>query len=81
MSEMRFEKQDNWDEIVPSYAQMELDWQKLRPPKGKLVLRGRIAEQTAWIRMNDFPDEPLYTLIIGDVEIINFNEWPVKWRK
>jgi glycosyltransferase involved in cell wall biosynthesis len=31
------------------------------------------------IRLNDFPDENLYTLVVGDVEVANFDDWPRHW--
>jgi hypothetical protein len=31
------------------------------------------------IRLNDFPDEPLFTLLIGGAEVLHFNEWPKEW--
>ena len=31
------------------------------------------------IRLNDFPDEVLYTLMAGDLEIANFNAWPIEF--
>ncbi len=34
-----------------------------------------------YIRMNNFPKEPVYTLIIEDEEIIHFDEWPDFWQK
>jgi hypothetical protein len=33
------------------------------------------------VRMNDFPDEPLYTLLIENEEIIHFDDWPSFWGK
>jgi len=78
---MTFEKQDNWEDVTPPYGQMELAWQKLSPPKGKLVFQTRVGVADACIRMNDFPDEPLYTLIVSGAEVIHFNDWPPKWRK
>jgi hypothetical protein len=39
-----------------------------------------IFDQHLWIiRLNDFPDEPLYTLIIDDNEIRSFDDWPSCW--
>lgn len=40
------------------------------------------ADGQAWrIRLNDFPDEIMYTLIIGEAEIGSFNDWPETWKR
>jgi len=31
------------------------------------------------IRLNDFPDEPAYTLLVEKKEIIHFDDWPDFW--
>ncbi len=31
------------------------------------------------VRLNDFPEEPLYSLICNEREIIHFNDWPEFW--
>jgi hypothetical protein len=31
------------------------------------------------IRLNDFPDEPLYTLLIDGDEVMHFDGWPKMW--
>lgn len=34
------------------------------------------------IRLNDFPAERMYTLLVGkDEKIIDFDEWPPAWRR
>jgi hypothetical protein len=33
------------------------------------------------LRMNDFPAEPLYTLLINGRPMIHFNNWPSFWKK
>jgi hypothetical protein len=33
------------------------------------------------IRINDFPDEVLYTLLVDGVEIGDFNDWPRRWTR
>ncbi len=33
------------------------------------------------IRLNDFPDEHLYTLIVADVEVADFSDWPEQWMR
>jgi hypothetical protein len=41
-----------------------------------------IVGNSHWIiRLNDFPDEPLYSLLINGDEIIHFDEWPANWNR
>jgi len=40
-----------------------------------------VGKQTWILRINDFPDEQLYTLIIDDNEIANFDDWPLNWQR
>lgn len=39
-------------------------------------------EGTTWrIRINDFPDELMYTLIIGNESAGDFHDWPENWQR
>ena len=33
------------------------------------------------IRINDFPAEPLYSLIADDVVLCDFDQWPPNWQR
>lgn len=33
------------------------------------------------VRINDFPDEPLFTLLIAGVEVMHFDDWPEFWHR
>ena len=33
------------------------------------------------VRMNDFPDEPLFTLLIAGSEAMHFDDWPTFWNR
>jgi len=33
------------------------------------------------IRLNDFPDEHLYTLIVNGNEVISFDDWSAEWTR
>jgi hypothetical protein len=33
------------------------------------------------VRVNDFPREPLYTLIVDGAPTLHLEEWPSAWRR
>ena len=39
-------------------------------------------EGTVWrIRLNDFPDQPCFTLLKEDEAVIHFDDWPAFWTR
>ncbi|MDO3528729.1 hypothetical protein [Ralstonia pseudosolanacearum] len=77
---MKFDKYDNW-EGVPRFDGVAVVWRRASPNREGVVYKAQ-AEGNHWaLRMNDFPDEPLYTLVINGVEVIHFNDWPPAWVK
>lgn len=77
---MSFELQDNWED-VPEYLAGDVVWTKLPDIRDGLIFAAHREGEDWSIRINDFPDEPLYTLIVDGREIIHFNDWPAEWRK
>jgi hypothetical protein len=77
---MNFDVQDNWAD-VPNYKKQGINWVKIAPNSENILYQARVDSNKWMIRLNDFPDEPLYTLIVGGAEIIHFNEWPAGWNK
>jgi hypothetical protein len=65
--------------ITKSFLQRKLRWKKtgdvefiyttIDPCDGALV-----------IRLNDFPAEPLYTLLCDAAPIESFDNWPPSWQ-
>lgn len=39
------------------------------------------ARESLKIRLNDFPDEQMYTLLVGRREVGSFDEWPSNWKR
>jgi hypothetical protein len=71
-----FSLANNWESF--SEYQRPVDWQT-GPGREGICFVGR-SEHSDWkIRINDFPDEPAYTLIIGTAEMLHFDVWPTFW--
>lgn len=46
---------------------------------GEFPYRAEVGGHTFTIRVNDFPAEPLYTLLVGDHEVEDLEDWPSPW--
>lgn len=33
------------------------------------------------LRLNDFPDEPLFSLFADDIHLADFDDWPPTWQR
>ncbi|MCG3577634.1 hypothetical protein [Ralstonia solanacearum] len=75
---MKFDKYDNWED-VPGLDGIAVVWEKTSENREGVIYKAQAGGNRWVLRMNDFPDEPLYTLIIDGVEIIHFNDWPSAW--
>ena len=52
-------------------------WLKANDPTA--LWRARVRGETWTIRVNDFPEEQLYTLFVNDDDLGSFDEWPRQW--
>ena len=77
---MGFENSNNWDGAVV-YRVPGLKWRKALFRGGGVIYKSNVRGQTWKIRLNDFPDEPMYSLLVEGREIIHFDEWPSEWIK
>jgi hypothetical protein len=74
---VKFSTVDNW-EYFRDYKVPGLKWRKRWFGGGYIT---RVNGRRWHIRVNNFPDEPAYTLIVYGREILHFNEWPAEWTK
>lgn len=64
---------------VKDYSDMNVVWRKNADPEYPFV--AIIEGEQCLIRLNDFPEEHLYTLLANGVAVADFDDWPVTWIK
>ena len=64
---------------VQNYLEMRIDWS--RSPDPGYPYEAEYEGEKLAVRLNDFPDENLYTLIVNDEEVDDFDDWPELWAK
>lgn len=64
---------------VSDYLAEKIAWEKTRDPKHPFV--AEYEGEKCVIRLNDFPDEHLYTLIVNGVEVADFDDWSARWSR
>jgi hypothetical protein len=57
----------------------DVRWLKTNDPTE--LWSAQAGAETWTIRVNDFPEEHLYTLLVNDREIGSFDEWPRQWLR
>ena len=63
--------------IAARWRASPLVWE--RTGDGEYPYRTRASECTLTLRVNDFPAEPLYTLLVDGQEIEDLEDWPPAW--
>ncbi len=61
----------------PSWPDVAIIWE--RTSEGEFHYRARIEGTTLTIRVNDFPAEPLYTLLADGKVVEDLEDWPLTW--
>jgi len=64
---------------VTDYLAEKIVWRKTPDLKHPYV--AEVEGEKCIIRLNDFPDEHLYTLIVNEVEVADFDDWSAQWRR
>lgn len=54
-------------------------WLRTNDPTA--LWRSKVGAETWAVRVNDFPEEHLYTLFVNDEDLGNFDEWPGQWSR
>jgi RNA polymerase sigma-70 factor, ECF subfamily len=59
------------------YLKQRIIWEETTDPE--YPYSARINQDNYLIRLNDFPAESLYTLIVNNEEVEDLEDWPVRW--
>jgi len=64
---------------VRNYLEEKIVWKQSINPLYPYV--ADFQGERCLIRINDFPDDNLYTLIVNDREVASFDDWPKPWSR
>jgi hypothetical protein len=56
-----------------------IKWFKTKDPTA--FWRAQVGPEKWTVRVNDFPEEHLYTLFANGAELGSFNKWPRQWSR
>ena len=62
-----------------NYLAKNIAWKRTADPQYPFA--AEFEGEKCIIRLNDFPDEHLYTLIVNGKEILSFDDWSAKWSR
>ncbi len=62
-----------------SYFNIDIKWESTK--NGEFPYQAMVDNHNWIIRVNDFPEEEIYTLIIDGEEVKNFDHWPSTWQR
>ncbi len=62
-----------------NYFNENVIWQK--NGEAKYPYKASLNGQTLKLRINNFPEENLYTLLENEKEITDFDDFPINWKK
>jgi hypothetical protein len=77
MNNVSFEIANNWQDFPE--LKKGVSWLTAESNELCHVFRAKVLSDSWFVRINDFPDEPMYTLLIGEKETIHFDDWPSFW--
>jgi hypothetical protein len=60
-------------------TQIPIQWE--RSGNGEFPYGLTVGDERWEVRVNDFPAEPLYTLLADGRELIDLDDWPEVWRR
>ena len=64
---------------IKNYLAEKIDWQRTENPDYPFT--AEFKGEKCVIRLNDFPEEHLYTLVVNGKEVADFDDWSAAWSR
>ena len=64
---------------VQNYLEETIVWERSTDPQYPYFVE--LDGERCVVRLNDFPDDHLYTLLVDDAEVTSFDDWPESWER
>lgn len=64
---------------VPNYVEERLVWRRSSDPH--YPYDAEFDGERCVLRLNDFPEDHLYTLLVDRVEVMSFDDWLEQWKR
>ena len=64
---------------IEDYLSEDIKWK--RTANARFPYAANYKGENLTIRVNNFPDEALYTLIAGDGRELDFEDWSAHWKR
>lgn len=64
---------------VQNYLEENVSWSRSADPV--CPYKARVNGDKLAVRLNDFPDKNLYTLLVNEEEVASFDDWPKQWER
>jgi hypothetical protein len=77
MNRVSFNISDNWNQHPE--LQREVEWRTASGVERCIMFETVVGSQHWTVRLNDFPDEPCFSVLIDGTEVIHFDDWPKFW--
>ncbi|MCP3141517.1 hypothetical protein [Pyxidicoccus xibeiensis] len=61
------------------FIKRKLSWAKTTDPLHPF--RAQVDGHTLTVRLGDFPEESMYTLLVDGQSIVEFDDWPKSWTR
>lgn len=62
-----------------NYLAKNINWK--RTTDARYPFKSYFEGEECVIRLNEFPDEHMYTLIVDGKEVVSFDDWSAKWNR